>query len=407
MGVIGLCLILNLVTVFAIFWQQRQVVQAQELVNQSETVLQQIADIHTGILETRLRKLDVPELQKTIQKFISTTESESALASDAKVLANLTDGQVLETEPDVSGQLIQKLSVSGHTHLTESLNVAQVKSDESSKTILLAAFINLILIASIFSFYLFSRRQWVEIQNSLLSALTKVESVNHEVRLNLVKKESQFKTAQDLAGTSGSNRSMAELMNDEPQDFETTQKMTALILKMSDSTLKSISSAKKPEVVEAKESVDLSLLSLLKATCASLEATASIKHQIMTINRKSDDYQLHAPKQTVQSIFIHVIGNALKFSEANTEVTLLCYDIGSSYKIEIKDQGPGFSQEDLVKLFSPGVKLSAKPVGHPESTGLGLFSAKESLALLGGTIEVSNHEDHGARVVISFTKKAS
>jgi signal transduction histidine kinase len=48
-------------------------------------------------------------------------------------------------------------------------------------------------------------------------------------------------------------------------------------------------------------------------------------------------------------------------------------------------------------MFAPFQKLSARPTGTDEdSTGLGLFIARELLTLQGGRLEVQSQPGHGA-----------
>jgi signal transduction histidine kinase len=66
--------------------------------------------------------------------------------------------------------------------------------------------------------------------------------------------------------------------------------------------------------------------------------------------------------------------------------------------IEILDTGPGIPEDKLQKIFDPF--FTTKPTGV--GIGLGLSVAKTTVELEGGTIEISNRSEGGAKVTIVF-----
>ena len=58
--------------------------------------------------------------------------------------------------------------------------------------------------------------------------------------------------------------------------------------------------------------------------------------------------------------------------------------------IEVRDQGPGISQEDLDKIFDPF--FTTKDTG----TGLGLSVAHQIVSQHGGILSAKNNSDRGA-----------
>ena len=112
---------------------------------------------------------------------------------------------------------------------------------------------------------------------------------------------------------------------------------------------------------------------------------------------------VHSPKLKIQDIFYNVIGNAIKFSPPGSAILIDGTDFADFFEIRIRDQGPGLTPEDFTKLFNLGGKLSARPTAGENSTGLGLYSVKQALEAMGGSIEVKNNDDVGACFTIRFS----
>jgi PAS domain S-box-containing protein len=71
--------------------------------------------------------------------------------------------------------------------------------------------------------------------------------------------------------------------------------------------------------------------------------------------------------------------------------------------VEIEDTGTGVDEATLARLFDPF--FTTKPTG--KGTGLGLAMSKTIIALHGGTIQIANRENGGARVTVVFHIQSS
>lgn len=73
---------------------------------------------------------------------------------------------------------------------------------------------------------------------------------------------------------------------------------------------------------------------------------------------------------------------------------------GSIARIHIDDDGPGISQEDLQRVFSPFERLEASRSRDTGGHGLGLTIARDILRAQGGDVELANRAEGGLRATV-------
>ncbi len=119
--------------------------------------------------------------------------------------------------------------------------------------------------------------------------------------------------------------------------------------------------------------------------------------------------QAHVPptvaidKLMLERILSNLLGNAVKYTDVGT-VTMRVDLIDDEYlNFTVCDEGPGFSEEALTKLF--------QYQGRPENTskpgyGLGLHIAKDLADQLKGELTVKNRPEGGGEVTLSLPRSA-
>lgn len=142
----------------------------------------------------------------------------------------------------------------------------------------------------------------------------------------------------------------------------------------------------------------LDLAALAAAAVESLRAVAAQKDQTLAlVPAPAPLPTVKADAERLRQVFDNLIGNALKFSPPGGEVVVALGQAGAWAYVEVRDSGPGLGPADFAKIFAPYQRLSAQPTGTGEdSTGLGLFIARELLTLLGGRLEVQSQPGRGA-----------
>jgi signal transduction histidine kinase len=88
-----------------------------------------------------------------------------------------------------------------------------------------------------------------------------------------------------------------------------------------------------------------------------------------------------------------------------TKVESLSFPVSSSFvRIEVQDEGPGISDEDMKRLFGKFARLSAQPTGGEHSTGLGLSIVKKMVEAMHGHVWCESELGAGARFIVELPK---
>ena len=132
--------------------------------------------------------------------------------------------------------------------------------------------------------------------------------------------------------------------------------------------------------------------------------SAKKKEIVISFNPLEQDSEFNTDKTLVSQVLDNFISNAIKFSPIGKPVEINILDSQKSIIFEVKDNGPGLSEDDKLNLFKKFAKLSARPTAGEHSTGLGLSISKKITEMLGGDIFVESELGSGARFKIELPK---
>lgn len=90
----------------------------------------------------------------------------------------------------------------------------------------------------------------------------------------------------------------------------------------------------------------------------------------------------------------NLIGNALRYSNENAEVTASVRHTPEHVEFAVQDHGPGIDQRYAERVFDRYFRI---PGTNTEGTGLGLAICKEFIEAMGGTIGVTSALGQGSR----------
>ena len=101
----------------------------------------------------------------------------------------------------------------------------------------------------------------------------------------------------------------------------------------------------------------------------------------------------------IQKSLVNILENSIEYSPENGQIFINTSTDKGTINIEICDQGPGFSEEALSKLFE---YFSTDDIMHSEGLGLGLAAVKLVMDSHSGSISAKNRGEGGAQVCLTF-----
>lgn len=96
----------------------------------------------------------------------------------------------------------------------------------------------------------------------------------------------------------------------------------------------------------------------------------------------------------------NLLDNAVKYSPADSTVTLRLHRFYSHISLEIEDEGIGISKEEVNRIFKRFYRGNHPTVKQTEGSGVGLYLARRILEEQGGTISVKSTVSRGSIFII-------
>lgn len=246
--------------------------------------------------------------------------------------------------------------------------------------------------------------------------LLETESYNKELeRVNSeLLKANEFKSdilgiaAHDLKNPLSTIINLTELIKDDEIPREDKQEMVNLINNSAMRMLNLIADLLENIMVEnTKFRINLTKINITEIVAAVVtenKVQASKKGQTIFFDY-SEICFIEGDAKWIREILDNIINNAVKYTPYKKNIFVEVRQTEEKVIVKIKDEGPGFTEQDKAQLFQKFRRLSARPTGGENSTGLGLAIVKELIELHKGEITLLSDSGMGAQFIISFRKK--
>jgi signal transduction histidine kinase len=150
---------------------------------------------------------------------------------------------------------------------------------------------------------------------------------------------------------------------------------------------------------------DYSLADLIQGVYVAVEPLAAQKNLALRTNIASGLPAGHGDERRLAQVLLNLVGNAIKFTESG-EVAIEASCSDGSFRIAVRDSGPGISLADQAKIFEEFQQVDNALTRAKRGTGLGLAISKRIIEMHGGRILVDSEVGKGATFTISLPVSA-
>jgi signal transduction histidine kinase len=212
-----------------------------------------------------------------------------------------------------------------------------------------------------------------------------ISSVSHEFKTPIASIQGFAKLLQN-----------GNLSHDEQQEYtniivEETNRLSNL-----SSNILKLSKLENQELIEKKDL--FSLDEQIRKSILLLEHEWSKKNIEFDVELNKVGYK--GDEDLLQQVWINILGNAIKFSNENSNISVILNVVDSNIKVEISDNGIGMSEETQARIFE---KFYQGDKSHSyEGNGLGLPLVKRILDLCGGSIHVKSKLYKGSTFTVEL-----
>ncbi|MBK8971479.1 MAG: CHASE2 domain-containing protein [Hahellaceae bacterium] len=152
--------------------------------------------------------------------------------------------------------------------------------------------------------------------------------------------------------------------------------------------------------VEAQTELNLypcAIADIIDNTLDTVSAQAATMQVSLELNEVDTDLYVLGNADLLDRALGNLVGNAIKFSPAQSQVTLTTRRVGTWIRLEVEDHGPGIAAQEIPRLFTSFQRTQSSEQTRKPGSGLGLKFVKTVVERHGGTVGVESREGHGSR----------
>src|SRR5207245_534886 len=140
---------------------------------------------------------------------------------------------------------------------------------------------------------------------------------------------------------------------------------------------------------------DYSLKEVAQTVFGAVEPLVSDKKLALRSNVAPDLPRGRGDERRLTQVLLNLVGNAIKFTDTG-EVVIEAGASNGSFKVSVRDSGPGISESDQAKLFQEFQQADNSVTRKKGGTGLGLAISKRIIEMHGGKIWVESQPGQGS-----------
>lgn len=127
-----------------------------------------------------------------------------------------------------------------------------------------------------------------------------------------------------------------------------------------------------------------------------------IRNRVFPSLQLNDELSIASDEKWLSFVLTQIITNAVRYTtDGNRKIFLKGFKRDSNVVLEVQDQGVGIPESDLPRVFDPYF-TGENGRNFQESTGMGLYLAKQICDKLGHRVEIASTVNKGTTVRIIF-----
>lgn len=111
-----------------------------------------------------------------------------------------------------------------------------------------------------------------------------------------------------------------------------------------------------------------------------------------------------ANQDKLEQVLVNLVENALKYAPLGSNITVSVIENQNSFKVTIKDEGPGICEEEMPYLWNRFYKVDKARTPSSKGSGLGLAIVKKIIENFNGKVHVSSVLGQGSTFGFSLPK---
>lgn len=154
---------------------------------------------------------------------------------------------------------------------------------------------------------------------------------------------------------------------------------------------------------------EINLAQLLRESIDIVKMRYGLDAAAIVYNEKPDEVKISGDEAELQTVFINLLDNAVKYSGEDVKITIRLRNPNEkNVEIRIKDEGIGLNESDMKSIFKRFYRVSNLSTQKIKGTGLGLNIVRSIVEKHGGRIFAeSKGEGMGSTFIVRLPKRSA
>ncbi len=244
-------------------------------------------------------------------------------------------------------------------------------------------------------------------QNEIVELNTSLQYQNEKLaEANQEKDEIMGIVSHDLKNPIGAVRSYAELIQTGIFTGDEVPGVAGNIMHVSDKMLELVKNLLNINQLESGgiqlNMVRFDVVPSVEAAVYQYRLPAEAKNITLHFSNEATESVVSADEQALMQVLDNLVSNAVKYSPLGKQIFVRILSNTGNIRVEVQDEGPGISPDDMQKLFGKFARLTAQPTGGEHSTGLGLSIVKKMVEAMNGKVWCESEVGKGATFIVEL-----